>query len=841
MGAFTAAAIALAINAGVKENAPTAVGGIYTAESETSCFGSTGSEVTVAQSGDFIEMSSHGHTYLLHIAGNNQLLGTAECAGSSSGLALHRSGKQLVGTFGSAAIQLDYTRAIAALGTSTPIQRSSEETFGRLALAVAVVIIFARLAAAGARRLGQPKVMGEVMAGILLGPTLLGAVAPSVQTYIFPSDIIPLISGAADIGLAFFMFLVGLEFDIRLIKGRISQAALISNVGIALPLVLGFAAAVPLYSILGPTNKTFLAFSLFLALSLSITAFPVLARLLVEKRMLRTPVGALSIAAAAIDDVSAWGLLALASAFALATSRSHALLVVVLAIAFCVLMALAVRPLLARVAVAYDEAGTIPDAWVAIIFGGILLSAFVTEQIGVASIFGAFVLGMVMPRHGELTRALTTQIEQFVVAVLLPLFFVVVGLKTNIGLLDRPELWLIAGSLLALAIIGKWFGVTAAGLVGGLRVREAAVVGSLMNTRGLTELIVLNIGFDLGVLNSALFAALVLMALVTTFMTAPLLRLVDPKRTIVEGEDSGITVAVQTTRAILVAFQDERHLDSLLAIAEPLTRAVADRELIIVQLLEPSGLAHNLSSEDFRLQDATSRLSETAQLLRERVVAVRTAAFLSPDPGADIVKLAGKSNVDLLLVEGRRPLLGSGVPRGAVGTLLADAPCDVAVLVERADAGVALDAARTILVPFGGTDHDWTALELAAMVASQKGIPLQLLGATATGQDASRLLASASLVIQRLTGVQASPLLAEPGRDGVIAAAAGSGLIVVGLSDRWRSEGVGPVRAEIARMAPAATLFVRRGARAGALSGDSETRFSWSRVSTRNPNMTPDR
>jgi hypothetical protein len=500
-------------------------------------------------------------------------------------------------------------------------------------------------------------------------------------------------------------------------------------------------------------------------------------------------------------------------------------------------MAVVVRPLLARVAAAYDEAGTIPDAWIAIIFGGILLSAYVTQQIGVASIFGAFVLGMVMPRHSELAHALTAQIEQFVVAVLLPLFFVVVGLKTDIGLLDRPELWLIAGALLVLAIVGKWFGVTVAGLVSGLPLRESAVVGSLMNTRGLTELIVLNIGFELGVINSALFAALVLMALVTTFMAAPLLRLIDPTRKFTEGADVDIRVAVPATaRAILLAFQDERHLESLLAIAEPLTQAVPGRELIIVQLLEPGGLAHNLSGDDLRLQSATARLSEIAHVLRARSVTARTAAFVSPDAGVDVIKVARQSNVDLVLVEGRRPLLGSGVPRGAVGTLLADAPCDVAVLVERADAVVTLDASHTILVPFGGADHDWTALELGAMVASQKQIRLRLLGAAAAGEDASRLLASASLVIQRLTPVQAEPVLARPGRDGVVEAAAGSGLIVVGLSERWRSEGVGTVRAEIARSAPAATLFVRRGARAGALSGDSETRFSWSRISTRNAN-----
>jgi Kef-type K+ transport system membrane component KefB len=787
-------------------------------------------------------MSALGHTDLLHLDHNNTLTGTLACAGNATSLGLHFAGNSLAGTEGNAPLQLKFLQA-NSVSTSTAPKRSSEETFGRLALAVAVVIMLARIAGAGAHRIGQPKVMGEVLAGILLGPTLLGVIAPTAANYLFPSDIVPLISGAADIGLAFFMFLVGLEVDMRLIKGKFSQAALISNTGIALPVVLGFAAAVPLYPLLGPVNKSFLAFATFLAVSLSITAFPVLARLLVEKRMLRTPVGTLAIASAAIDDVSAWGLLALASAFALASSKAHALVVVALVVVFCLLMALVARPLLARVATAYDEAGRIPDAWVAVIFSGILFAAFVTQQIGVASIFGAFVMGMVMPRHGALSHALTTQIEHFVVAVLLPLFFVVVGLKTNVGLLDRPELWAIAGGLLLLAITGKLLGVTAAGLVTGLHLREAAVVGALMNTRGLTELIVLNIGFELGVINSALFAMLVLMALITTFMTAPLLRIIDPNKKFTESGELDAAVAEPASKkAILLAFQDERRLESLLALAEPLVRAIPGRELIIAHLLEPGGLTHNLSSDDVRLREATTNLSQVASRLHSNGIATRVVAFVSPDAGVDIVKVARRSNVDLVLLEGRRPLLGSGVPRGSVGSVLAHAPCDVAVLIERTDAVVSLTGSHSILVPFGGAEHDWTALELAAMVAAENHLPLRLLGAsTGTGEDASRLLASASLVIQRLTSVQAEPVLAQPGRAGVVEAAGGSGLVVMGLSERWQTEGIGPVRAEIARTAPAATLFVRRGTRAGALSGDSETRFSWSRVSTRRPNTTPDR
>ena len=321
-------------------------------------------------------------------------------------------------------------------------QRESGSLFAAFFVAVAIVMLLARLFGMAAARIGQPRVMGEVLAGIVLGPTVVGALFPAVEAAIFPSDLIPYIGVVAQLGLIFYMFLVGLEVDLSQIKGRVGQVAAISNVSVALPMMLGIAVALPVYELVGPDEK-FVAFALFMGVSMSITAFPVLARILVERRMLKRPVGVLALACAAVDDVTAWFLIALATAVAAAGSGSDVAETIALAILFALVMAFAIRPLLGRVSTAYDEAGRVPGGWVVLIFAGVLLSAYVTEQIGIALIFGAFVMGLIMPRRAELTEDVTRRIEDFVVTLLLPLFFAYTGLRTNVGLLDRPELWLI--------------------------------------------------------------------------------------------------------------------------------------------------------------------------------------------------------------------------------------------------------------------------------------------------------------------------------------------------------------------------------------------------------------
>ena len=737
------------------------------------------------------------------------------------------------------------------LGGEKVAAEKQRESFGaRVAiflLAVAVVMLVARVFGELAVRIRQPRVMGEVVAGIALGPTIFGKLLPDLQATIFASDILPTIGLVANLGLIFYMFLVGLDLDPAQLKGRVGQAAAISNASVALPMMLGIAVALPLYELVGP-DKKFVAFAIYMGVAMSITAFPVLARILVERRMLKRPVGALTMACAAIDDVTAWFLIALATAIAAAGSGSEVLVTIALAALFCAVMVVGVRPLLARVSAAFDEAGRVPGGWIVAIFAGILLSAFATEEIGIAVIFGAFIMGAIMPRKAALTEDVTHRVEDFVVTLLLPLFFAFTGLRTNIGLLDRPELWLMTGVLIVVAIVGKWIGAMVAARLTGFDWRASNVIGSLMNTRGLTELIVLNLALEAGVISEALFAMLVIMALVTTFMAGPALNLLDPHNRFgspVEEELEEARAASRIEipaiaapeRAILVASQSEVGLAQLCALAEPLARSEPKRELVLARLVEPprsAGVRAGLQTEQRLLEAAEEELKAIRGRLADRDMASRVVAFSSSRPGDDLAQLAEGEEFDLVLVDGSRPLLGDGVPRGEVRTALERAPSDVGVLVARDGDHVVPSPDAPVVVPFGGQEHDWAALELAAWIGSALGAGVRMVGAAGQTEDQTkvrRVLDDAGLLVNQYSGVAPRAIVPEPGRDGLMQSLEGAGLIVVGLSSRWASEGLGAARSSIVRSGVAPVLFVRRGTRPGALAPPGDvTGFRWSAV-----------
>jgi hypothetical protein len=329
---------------------------------------------------------------------------------------------------------------------------------------------------------------------------------------------------------------------------------------------------------------------------------------------------------------------------------------------------------------------------------------------------------------------------------------------------------------------------------------------------------------------------LVVMALVTTFMAGPVLRLIDPRRELSEPVEDELRAASRAgqvlvpTKSILVAPQDPTNLDALLALAEPLARADPPREIIIAQVIVPERFVTGVLRDADDVSATTASLNERRDMLISRGIAARAVAFNSILPSQDYVRLASEEEVDLIMMDGRRPLLGDAVPRGSVGHVLSEAPCDVAVLVEQHDAPP-IDAEHAVMTPFGGGDHDWAALELAAWIAASTHVPLKLLGAAGDdGRDASRVLSSASLVVQQFAGITTEPVLVDLGNGGLVQATHGAGLLVIGLSDRWREEGLGELRAAIAKAAPAPILFVRRGTRPGALAPRNAdvTRFSWS-------------
>src|SRR5947208_1940997 len=418
----------------------------------------------------------------------------------------------------------------AAKGAAHQPGATTDAIFWRLLVAVLVVIVVSRAVGGLFRRINQPQVVGEIAAGVLLGPSVLGAIWPQATSYLFSHEVLPFLNVLAEVGLIFFMFLIGLELDTRLIRGRGSAAALVSHVSIIFPFLLGVGTALVLFSELGSASGKFTPFALFLGASMSITAFPVLARILTERGLSKTRLGAVTLTCAAVDDVTAWCILAVVVTIARASGMSAALETIGLSIIFIAFMIFVVRPLMARLATHHEEHGKLSGWALAIVFGGVLLSAIATDRIGIHAIFGAFLFGAVMPQRSEFIRELVGKLEDFVAVFLLPLFFAYTGLRTQIGLLSgAPTLWLFCGLILLVAVVGKWGGSAAAAKATGLKWRESLAVGILMNTRGLTELIILNIGLDLGVIPPTLFAMLVIMALVTTFMTTPFLSLVYPR------------------------------------------------------------------------------------------------------------------------------------------------------------------------------------------------------------------------------------------------------------------------------------------------------------------------
>lgn len=396
-----------------------------------------------------------------------------------------------------------------------------------LLLQIVVIVVAARSLGAIFKRFGQPPVIGEMVAGILLGPSLLGWVAPAVQTSLFPVDSLGALRMLSQIGVILFMFVVGTELDLDHLREKAHAAVIVSHASIVLPFFLGTAGALFLYGTLAPAGVPFSAFALFLGVSMSITAFPVLARIIEERRLSGTYLGTTAIACAAVDDVTAWCLLAVVVALAKAASLTGALWTIGLSVLFIGAMLFLVRPRLARLTQKRNGAWGGGSGLLAALFAFIFASALATEVIGIHALFGAFLAGVCMPRDSKLRQFLRDRLETFASVFLLPLFFAFTGLRTQVGLLNDWQGWLMCLGIIALAITGKLVGSMLAARWTGMSWGDSFSLGALMNTRGLVELIVLNIGFDLGILSPRIFTMLVLMALITTFMTGPLLALSD--------------------------------------------------------------------------------------------------------------------------------------------------------------------------------------------------------------------------------------------------------------------------------------------------------------------------
>lgn len=396
-----------------------------------------------------------------------------------------------------------------------------------LLIQIIAVLLMVRLFGYLFNLIGQPGVIGEIVAGVVLGPSVLGFFFPEVFLFLFPPHSLTNLELLSQVGLILFMFVIGMELDFSVLKNKINETLVISHAGILVPFFLGILASYWIYESYAAAQTPFLPFALFIGISMSITAFPVLARIIQERNMTKTPLGTLAIASAANDDVTAWCLLAVVIAISKAGSFASALYSVGLTAVYIIIMFLVVRPFLKKVGEVYANREAINKTFVAFILLILIISSCLTEIIGIHALFGAFMAGVVMPSNLGFRKVMMEKVEDISLVFFLPLFFAFTGLRTEIGLINSLELWLVCLLLVTVAIAGKLGGCAIAARLVGESWKDSLTVGTLMNTRGLMELVALNIGYEMGVLPPSIFVILVIMALVTTFMTTPLLHFVE--------------------------------------------------------------------------------------------------------------------------------------------------------------------------------------------------------------------------------------------------------------------------------------------------------------------------
>jgi Kef-type K+ transport system membrane component KefB len=401
------------------------------------------------------------------------------------------------------------------------------EPLAILLLQIIVIIACARLFGYLFKKIRQPAVIGEIVAGILLGPSIIGAYFPEVTNFLFPAASLSTLSLISQIGLILFMFIIGMELDLKAISKQAYGAVIISHASIIIPYTLGMVLAYYIYHDYAPAGISFLSFALFMGIAMSITAFPVLARILQEKKLTRSKLGAMALTCAAADDLTAWCILAAVIALVKSGSSFSVLFTIGLALAYVLVMLKIVRPFLEKLGHVYEKNEKRRTPIIALLLVILIISAYITSVIGIHALFGAFMAGVIMPSSFSFRKIIIDKIEDVSIILLLPLFFVITGLRTQIGLINEGHLWVTFGWIMFVAVAGKFGGSALAARIVGQSWKDSLSIGVLMNTRGLMQLIVLNIGYDLKIISAQIFAMMVLMALVTTFMTSPALDLIN--------------------------------------------------------------------------------------------------------------------------------------------------------------------------------------------------------------------------------------------------------------------------------------------------------------------------
>jgi Kef-type K+ transport system membrane component KefB len=527
---------------------------------------------------------------------------------------------------------------------------------------IVTIILVAKLFGWVCVKLKQPSVIGEMIAGIVLGPSLFGLYFPELSAFIFPKESLGNLQFLSQIGLILFMYIVGMELDLSVLRKKAHDAVVISHASIIIPFALGVGLSYFIYKEFAPDGIQFSSFALFIAIAMSITAFPVLARIVQERNLHKTKIGTVVITCAAADDITAWCILAAVIAIVKAGSFSGSIFVILMAILYVFIMIKAVRPFLSRIAESQKGKGFISKALVAVFFLILIISSYATEVIGIHALFGAFMAGAIMPENVKFRNLFIEKVEDVALVLLLPLFFVFTGLRTQIGLLNDPHLWKIGGFIILTAVTGKFIGSALTARFLKISWKDSLTIGALMNTRGLTELIVLNIGYDLGVLGPELFAMLVIMALFTTFMTGPCLDLINylfkGKKSMLEEDQEDHDAKYR----VLLSFETAKSGSILLKLADNLTHKMNGNKSVTAMNIVPVDELHAFDIEDFE-KGQFKHVVETSQELKLEITTLFKA---STDVENDLTSITNKGNYDLLLV-----MLGKSMYEGSLlGRLL---------------------------------------------------------------------------------------------------------------------------------------------------------------------------
>jgi Kef-type K+ transport system membrane component KefB len=526
---------------------------------------------------------------------------------------------------------------------------------------IVTIILAARLLGWICIKIKQPSVIGEMIAGIILGPSLLGMYFPEFSAFLFPKESLGNLQFLSQIGLILFMYIVGMELDLSVLRKKAHDAVVISHASIIIPFALGIGLSYFIYQEFAPEGVQFTSFALFIAIAMSITAFPVLARIVQERNLQKTKLGTIVITCAAADDITAWCILAAVIAIVKAGSFTSSIYVILMAIGYVFLMIKIVRPFLKRIGDLQAEKNTINKPMVAIFFLTLILSAYATEVIGIHALFGAFMAGAIMPENAKFRSLFIDKVEDVALVLLLPLFFVFTGLRTQIGLLNESHLWITAGGIILVAVVGKFAGSALTAKFLGINWKESLTIGALMNTRGLMELIVLNIGYDLGVLSPEIFAMMVIMALFTTFMTGPALDLINYIFKS-KNDEHDINSDNDSKYRVLLSFDNPESGSTLLKLANDFTHKMNGNKSITAMNIAPVDEMHTYEINEYE-NDQFKNVIETSNDLN---IEVTTLFKASTDIESDLTSISNKGNYDLLLI-----MLGKSMYEGSLlGRLL---------------------------------------------------------------------------------------------------------------------------------------------------------------------------